>query len=1367
VSFGMNTREYPAQDRLPLLREACARDKDRQLSAPQPLSHYRDVQAWVLLADPGAGKSDVFASLSDSEAGTSISARDFVEMGLPDDWQEPLFIDGLDEVTAGSASGTTPFGTIRQKLQQLGTPKFRISCREADWRGNADAAALERLVGDGNFAELHLTALTHAQSVALVAHWQDCTEAQAETFMQEAVHHDLEGLLNNPQTLRLLVKALNANDNKWPDSKTSTYAMACAQLVREYNEEHLANSRDSTPLDEQTLLAAGYLCAVMLLSASGSIALQRQSESRSGVVALPELMGTDSAPDLATCRFALHTRLFRGDGTGDFWPVHRTVAEYLGADYLASRITAGLPINRVLALMLGQDGGLVPELRGLHAWLAAVAPPDLRRELITHDPLGVVLNGDVRAFSRTEKLAVLTALQHEATLDASFRRQNWASHPFGALATPDMEDDFRALLQSPERSQAHQALLDCVLDALKHAQPIPTLAPLLEQVVRDKSYQSGLRTTALDALVAGARHDKNYAELVQLLADIHANEVEDLQDELLGTLLDALYPSHISPTELWHYFHHPKTEQYLGAYRMFWHELPKRLTAKSEVATSLDALVLTNYQLKDGYDPFDVTELIGDLLVQGISQHGDKIDAARLYRWLGLSLGEHFDSRLQPEHAAFVKQWLEARPASYRTLFEYGLDIQIQENQNTGLGWWRINSMFHGAAEPADGKDWYLSLAEKTANDDWRHQLIFNAIRLAEHAGETVAGTALLNGWKTLYPADSQWVEGILEYRRAPPEPYPGYQTQQNEVNEKLAQRQREKTAFFQKHLPEFETGPAHLGALVEVANTYLNNFRPNKQTTPEDRLLKLLNQDPEWVRLALHGLRQCLFRENLPSADDIIALTVESRRYHLATPCLAAMALREDEDRATTLDLSATTLETVVAFQLTNLSGETPRWFKRLLTEQASVVAKVMLKYIQAQIAAKNEHVNGPSALAHSADYAAVAQQITLPMLMDFPAKAYKTLLPTLQTLILAAMRYLAPDVLLRLTATKLASKKLDVGQHVYWLATGLQLDSDTYLEPMRRYVGNNQMRIDHVFNFFYQQRGLQEVDINLHPSAQILLIGLLGPRCSPDLTRSGAYMITPETEIGSYVGHLIQSLANTPDEAATQALIDFQQRQDMKQRHDAFKRALYDQRIARRKALFQPATVKQVCNTLANLQPSSAADLWALTVDHLSQLAREIRNGSTNDYRQYWANDEPKLENDCRDALLSDLKQRLVTVGVAAEREGNYADDKRADIKVIASPHHVPIEVKRETHPDLWKAIGSQLIAKYGRESASDGYGIYLVFWFSGKLMPAAGDGGNKPKTPQELQQRLTATLPETLKYKIAVLVVDCSKPSSTKFK
>jgi len=106
---------------------------------------------------------------------------------------------------------------------------------------------------------------------------------------------------------------------------------------------------------------------------------------------------------------------------------------------------------------------------------------------------------------------------------------------------------------------------------------------------------------------------------------------------------------------------------------------------------------------------------------------------------------------------------------------------------------------------------------------------------------------------------------------------------------------------------------------------------------------------------------------------------------------------------------------------------------------------------------------------------------------------------------------------------------------------------------------------------------------------------------------------------------------------------------------------------------------------------------------------------------------------------------------------------DKKRADIGIASGLIHIPLEAKGEWNRDLWKAIDKQLIAQYCREPASDGYGIYLVFWFTGNLKAAPTDGGAKVKSPQDLQQRLTATIPEALKHKIAVLVVDCSKPKT----
>lgn len=1350
-------------DHLPLERYAQARQKDGTLSSPELLSHYRDIPAWVLLADPGAGKTDAFNTLSAAEGGYYVSAHDFVDLDLPADWRAPLFIDALDEATAGSVTGATTLSQIRTKLQQLGTPKFRIACREADWRGNTDSVTLQKLVGDDNFLELHLAPLTRDQTLALIAHWQSSHEEDAAKFMREAQNRDLSGLLENPQTLRMLVKAVASSKDGWPTRKTETYELACAQLVKEHSDIHRDAQQDSVLPAEQVLKAAGYLCAVMLLSDSASMARQPPREAHAGTLALTDLSYGNTAPDKTACIAALHTRLFRGTGHHEFVPTHRTVAEYLGARYLTSRIAGGLPASRVLALMLGEDAGIVPELRGLHAWLAATASGELRRTLIERDPLGVVLNGDVRQFTRDEKLQVLNALRDEATRYTYFRSKNWISHPFGALATVDMEGDFKVLLESTDRNPAHLAFLDCVLDALVHGQYMPGLAPVLELVVRDKTYWPSLRKDALKILVSYAHGEDNYTTLTQLLADVHANAVEDLEDELLGTLLKALYPIHLSPAKVWEYFRKPKADHLLGNYWQFWHELPKKAETQKDTCPLLDALVSTGFQLNRTSDHRHTAEIIGELLVRGMMQQDTQVEVQRLYDWLSLGVGPHHSSPLKAEHKSAISRWLGEHPALYTALFEHGLNLQAREGDNAFRDLWRIRARLYSALEPEGAELWYLSLAEANADDALRRQLISDSFQLTHQRKGPNAAIQLLENWSAANANDATWINDYLRCVYPPDESQQEYIDSEIKYRKREAEESRQQFEFFRETLPSFDPGPAHLGALAEVADAYLNFFRHSEKKTPQDRLLELLNQNQEWVHLALHGLRQCLFRDDLPSAVNIVDLHTKSRRYNLATPCLAAMELRYTENPTTALDLPPSLLETVTAFRLTNHFYETPDWFKQLLAQRPAVLSNVMRCLISKKITAKAEHIEGLYDLACDPDYATVAMQITPQLMAEFSPKATTKQLKNLRLLIVSVLTHLDRETQLTLIANKLSAKNMDVTQQAYWLTAGVLLAPELYLERLQQFVGESQVRANHVFALIHERSDRGGLQTDLPVATHVFLIALLGPRSSPSWSR-GSDRVTPEMEMGEYVTGLITTLAGNPDDAALQALTDLQQRPDMKPWHDSINRALYDQRITRRKAHFKPAAVADVCATLANLKPANAADLWALTADHLKQLIAEIRHGSTNDYRQYWAGNTPKVENDCRDALMSDLKQRLSLLGVPAEREGSYAEDKRADIKVISGGFHIPVEIKRESHPDVWKAIGSQLIAKYGRETASDGYGIYLVFWFTGQMKAGAADGGGKVKSPQDLQQRLTATVPEALRHKIAVLVVDCSKQQKT---
>ena len=1350
----------PAKNHLRLARQVSQRMGGASLAAPAGLSAYSHVQGWVLIADPGAGKTDVFNSLADDEGGHYITARNFVELELPDGWTAPLFIDGLDEAPSGQGAGQTALGQIRSKLQKLGTPKFRIACREADWRGSTDAKALEYLVGESNFLELHLLALDRPQSAALIAHWQSSSADAAEKFICAAEEHDLDGLLDNPQTLRMLVEAMSTSPDGWPASKRDVYELACAQLALEFNDHHLAKQRTRLLSSSALLEAAGYLSALLLLSGRAAITLQNgKISSQHGTLALTDLVADPTAPSLEICRAVLERRMFRGDGGGEFLPVHRTVAEYLGARYLISRIQAGLPARRVLALMLGRDAGVVPEMRGLHAWLAALAPESLRRALIAHDPLGIVLYGDVLHFSRTEKRQVMDALRVEAESYVYFREQNWTGKPFGALATRDMADDFKAVLMSADRSPAHLALVDCLLDALEHGEYLPELTDTLQAIVRDKTHWPGYRRGTVRILATYAKVSSDWSVLIRLLGDVHAGLVDDADDALLGNLLTVLYPQHVLPATVWQYFRQPKSDHLIGAYWSFWDQLSGDSTGADEIATLLDALSASGFQLKNSRDRLGSAEIIGALLVRGVTAYGSQIEIARLYRWLSLGLGPDGYVPLDWPDREALGQWLSGQPGIFKALFEFALISEPPSPADANSKLWRIGALLYGAAEPAACGLWYLTLAQATVEDELRRALLQKAFRAAEKEVGINQALQLLDDWSSANPQDSAWVTAFLCC------PYPLPEADQQYIDSgfrsktREAEESRQRAQFFRDTLPGLATDAGHLGALVEVGNAYLNFYHRGKGETAELRLLDLFDQDKDLLQMALAGLRHGLLRPDLPTAASIIGLNIENRRYNLATPCLAAMDLRFTEAPGSAFDLPQATLETLVAFRLTNNFNGPPLWFKQLVKVRPDVFANVLQSLIAQQIAAKKEHVDGLYPLAHDADYAPVARQITPQLINAFPVKASKTQLQTLRLLIVALLNQLDPATQLKLIAEKLASDKLDVAQRVYWLTAGVQLAPQRYLATAQAFIEKTQARTSHAFELIHERQDRHQFRFDFSAAVQAFFVGLLAPANNPRWPQ-GSGRVTPEMEMARYVEGLLSALAGNPDEEATQALLALQQRKDMAHWKEQLERALYNQRLTQRKAFFKPASVSQVAETLANRKPANAADLWALTVDFVTQLRDEIRNGNTDDYDQYWSGETPRSETLCRNAFLSALQRLLSPLGISAEAESQFADETRADVKVTAFPYHIPIEIKGEWNKDVWKAIRVQLIAKYGRETASDGYGIFLVFWFTGNLKAAPTDGGAKPKIPQELELRLAATVPEALRRKIAVLVVDCSR-------
>ena len=204
------------------------------------------------------------------------------------------------------------------------------------------------------------------------------------------------------------------------------------------------------------------------------------------------------------------------------------------------------------------------------------------------------------------------------------------------------------------------------------------------------------------------------------------------------------------------------------------------------------------------------------------------------------------------------------------------------------------------------------------------------------------------------------------------------------------------------------------------------------------------------------------------------------------------------------------------------------------------------------------------------------------------------------------------------------------------------------------------------------------------------------------------------------------------------------------------------------RREREYRHHGVRQVVKTLNNGPPANAGDLAAFVFDELHELSRDIRDGNTSAWRQYWNTDrhkhttDPRHEDLCRDALLSDLQKRIERVGIDAQPEGVYAEDKRSDIRVSFDGFNVPVEIKRSCHNDLWTAVHAQLIAKYTRDPGAAGYGIYLVFWFGDtEKCPPTKCSGWTPETAEDVKRRILESLKDRERSLISVCVVDVSEP------
>ncbi|MXX40779.1 MAG: hypothetical protein F4Z85_22425 [Gemmatimonadetes bacterium] len=1214
---------------------------------------------------------------------------------------------------------------------------------------------MESVSLDSKVTVLRLNPLTNSDIDDILNARPDIDDAQA--FIAAAEERGVDGLLANPQTLNMLADVV-AQGGGWPKSRKETFEMACEQMVREHNEEHqAAQASNSPPAPDQLLDAAGRLCAVQLISGAAGYTNTLRGQPSEGYPTLDQC-GYDS-PEML--RPALATKLFKGTSNNRFTPIHRHIAEFLGARYLAKVIKSGLPARRVIVLIVGEDGTVVTEVRGLSAWLAAHCK-DARADLIERDPIGVGLYGDIREFSTDEKPKLLRILHRDIDRLGSVER----AAAFGPLATPDMEPVLRKILGDDSRDQDHQKFTAFVLRVLRESASIPGLSETLLEIVRDDTWWPWINPLALNAFIHNCSDiEVKTSKLKVLLADIHTEIISDPNNELLGTLLAHFYPHELPLSEVWTYLSARVNPKGFGSYRRFWGFDLLKKSSHEQVAEFLDNL---QQRLPGLYPILDVhlRGLYLRFLARGLKAHGDELDTTRLYDWLSIDLATNQVN--DKDAIREICSWLEQRPEVQKTIILEGLS-RCPESDEFWSYAAKVQKRLYGASPPSDFGLWCLKQAIAMADIKPRVAKLLLEWALSAHTDQ-IGNEGLSLEVLQEYTQRNETLRAYLDQLLAPPPTSPQeqeWQEQKRTFTEEQKQREEQWLEYVRSNKAALRENRAAPDLLHQIALIYFGSDNDGRKAIKEE-----FRGDHGLIDAALKGLCGTVDREDVPDIEEILALSEKHRMHYLSLPFLAGLA---EIERTTSEDASQwddSRIRKAIAFYYCiALLNYRPEWYRCLLAARPEIVAEVQVQLAVSEFRSSRAHISKLWELAHDPAHAQVAKYASLPLLRAFPTRCKLTQIKDLDNLLWAAIQYADRAPLQELIEKKQSRKSMNDAQRVHWLAVGIVVSPRAYNDLLRELVQGREGRILHLTEFFCYQDpmrfpfGESRIAPELGIPGLELLIHLVGSYVGPDKWKEDG-LVTPAKQASRFVNDLIQHLAASPTKDASDALDRLLADPELSRWRDVLSQAQDAQRVTWRDASYRYPTIEKVCQTLNGGPPANASDLAALITDHLDKIARKIRGGSTSDWRQYWNVDQynrpkcEKPEDACRDNLLSDLQNRLEQLDIDAQPEGRYTNDKRSDIRVYFGGSNVPVETKKNSHQELWSSLRNQLIAQYTIDPDTDGYGIYLVFWF-GKDRTQPPPSGTRPTNAEDLQERLEATLSPDEARKISVCVIDVSRP------
>lgn len=1302
----------------------------------------------VVLGEPGMGKSELMREVGRRLGVEPVTAIRFINATNPAKLitpGRPVLIDGLDE--AMSRREGDAVDAILAQLEDADSPPFILSCRSREWQARS-VTNLRQLYGvEPLILTLEPFLRIEARAFLLAQH----PSVDADHVLDHLESHGLEELYRNPLTLGLMGRVAE-NDTQLPATRAALFERVCTLVWPEHDSDRQDEGLAQLTQDE-ALDAAGAIAASLLFAGAEAASGAGAAQVQQGDLRLAEL---ETLPEAKATRAIFCSKLFHSVGPSRAKPIHRVIAEYLGARWLVRQAATPRAQRRVFAQFHG-SGGVPASLRGLHAWLAFHSPAMAER-VIAEDPYGVLRYGETSALTPHLADRLFEALCLLAEDDPYFRAADWDAKTAAGLMIPALKPKIDAIIASVASSPHLRSLL---IEGLQGTPLAAQLADTLEAIVlsRDRFYRE--REDAADALLPhrdrtwwqatiAALTDQAGDDAPRLARQLIQHIDADVSDDLLVATLFAEMGVTSCPLPR-------RTGRRIHTVRIY-----DRLLQAIPSARLVGVLnLITDYAelLREGdwENAGEVADIIARLVVRAIDEGVIGLaEAPSLWRWLGPIEQAH-------RYHGDVEQTLAGRLAAEHSL-RRAVQTHVLANDRRKDSLWVTELYLQRRLVGLTGRPRDIAcaldlLSEGDIKDpdlrrDWQ-----DLVRIAWgpdglDPDVRAAAEAFRRGDKPL----GDFLRKLENPKK------PAWEVRREK---KAAKRDRKQKVAFERARRELDKvrddlRAGKLSAILPSAQAYFDRFYDlPSELPPGERLATWIGSDLRDD--ALVGFEAVLHRTDLPTPAEIADGFARGTIYNYGFPIMAGLyeRLRSGKGFA---DLPETLKRAALL-----LSHDDHGWSLDEEKEglrvalEAEVIPTPEAReafarlWIEPALTQGNEHVAGLYMLAHDPDWQATGAALGAKWLIAFPdvpepAEAglvdcltYGGALDALSEVAEARagtvfrnfdhmLSWLAIDVLVRFDVVR--PHLGGIGAHypdfVWFLRNRLQFERRGGMLPL------TVAQAEWIISEFREQWPYAV----LEGSGS----GNTNDYNATDFLRSLISRIADDTSVDA--AEAMARLVAGPGDSYTELI-----------RHMAA-----EQRQKRAEEDFSPLAPGDLAALLDDGPPGNIEDLKALVREEMEVAQRKLIGDDLDSVVEFWTDAGiPRDENRCRDRLAAMIGPELTRYDIQRITEADMPQTKRADLAFARGTMQLPIEVKGQWHTDVWDAATGQLDIQYLIDWRSEQRGIYCVLWFGDlpsatkRRLKAHPDGVTAPTSAEEMRTMLIERIPEARRALIDVVVLD----------